>query len=132
MAKQLFEQGIEVFCPLVKEQRQWSDRLKAIETPLLKSCLFVRIDEEQRTPVRLTEGVINFVYRSGKPVVIKEKQIQQIRQFQLEHPHIFVIENSGGPVGGPAAAGNGKAKSGTLWIDTLNLLLVAGNGLPQP
>lgn len=131
VAKRLLEQGVEIFCPLVKEQRQWSDRVKTIETPLLKSCFFVRIGEEQRTVVRLTEGVINFVYKSGKLVVIKEKLMQHIRQFQLEHSQIMAIEDSGETFQSLSATGNGKAKTASLWIDTLNILLVAGNGQPH-
>ena len=59
--------GIESYCPLNKVRRKWSDRIKTIEEPLFKSYVFVKIDEEARTNVRMTDGVINFVYWNGKP-----------------------------------------------------------------
>lgn len=132
VAKRLFEQGVETFCPLVKEQRQWSDRVKTIEVPLFKSCLFIRVGEEQRTAVRLTEGVINFVYKSGKLAVLKEKQMQHIRQFQSEHARIQVVEDNGQVLKHLSAKGNSKAKTAILPIDTLNILLVAANGTSIP
>ena len=36
--------GIENYLPLISEKRQWSDRVKVIESPLFKSYIFVRIN----------------------------------------------------------------------------------------
>ncbi|HEU4903134.1 MAG TPA: transcription termination/antitermination NusG family protein [Flavisolibacter sp.] len=123
VARLLKQKGIDTFCPLLKAKHQWSDRVKTIEKPLLKSYVFVKVAEEQRTVVRLTEGVVNFVYRNGKPVVVKERVIQSIRQFQLSHPAVEVMD--------PAKAENGvvpaqpaKGPAARLLIEGLNLLLV--------
>lgn len=86
------EKGIEIFCPLVKARHQWSDRVKTVEEPLFKSVFFVKIREEQRTDVRKTEGVVNFVYNNGKPIYIKEKMIQAIRQLQQAYQQVIVLE----------------------------------------
>jgi len=77
----LVQKGIEVYCPLNKVRRRWSDRIKTIEEPLFKSYVFVRISDEERTGVRMTNGVVNFVYWNGKPALIKEKEIQTIKLF---------------------------------------------------
>jgi transcription antitermination factor NusG len=95
VARLLIGKGIETYCPLIRKPRQWSDRIKTIELPLLKSHLFVRISEEQRTAVRLTEGVVNFVYENGKIVIIKEKLIQQIKEFHQNHEEVSVIKTEG-------------------------------------
>lgn len=92
VARQLAEKGIEAYCPLIKERHQWSDRVKVVERPLLKPYVFVKISENQRTTVRLTPGVINFVYRNGKPVVLKEKLVCNIREFQHLYSEISVLE----------------------------------------
>ena len=65
----LLQKGIESYCPLNKVRRKWSDRIKTIEEPLFKSYVFVRIADEERTPVRMTNGVVNFVYWNGKPAL---------------------------------------------------------------
>jgi transcription antitermination factor NusG len=77
----LLQKGIEAYCPLNKVRRKWSDRIKTVEEPLFKSYVFVKIKDEDRTNVRMTNGVVNFVYWNGKPAIIKEKEIQTIKRF---------------------------------------------------
>ena len=79
----LLNKGVESYCPLNKVRRKWSDRIKVVEEPLFKSYVFVKIADEHRTEVRMTDGVINFVYWDGKPAIIKEKDIQTIRRFWM-------------------------------------------------
>lgn len=86
----LLQKGLESYCPLNKVKRKWSDRVKLIEEPLFKSYVFVKVSDEDRTAVRMTPGVINFVYWEGKPAVIKEKEIQAIRRFLDEHESVEV------------------------------------------
>jgi transcription antitermination factor NusG len=71
-------------------KRQWSDRIKTVEEPLFKSYVFVKVDDTERTKVRLTNGVINFVYWNGKPAIVKEKEIQTIKRFLDEHEAVQV------------------------------------------
>ncbi|AEW02968.1 antitermination protein NusG [Niastella koreensis] len=79
--KLLEEKGIESYCPLNKVHRKWSDRIKIVDEPLFKSYVFVKVNEEEKTPVRMTEGVVNFIYWLGKPAIIKEKEIEAIKKF---------------------------------------------------
>ena len=81
----LHEKGVESYCPLNKVRRKWSDRIKTIEEPLFKSYVFVKVNEPDRTSVRMTNGVINFVYWNGKPAVIKEKEINMLLLFKVLH-----------------------------------------------
>lgn len=84
----LTEKGVESYCPLNKVRRKWSDRIKIVEEPLFKSYVFVRISEQERSAVRLTNGAINFVYWNGKPAVIREKEIVAIRKFLDEYENV--------------------------------------------
>lgn len=84
----LEEKGIESYCPLNKVRRKWSDRIKIVEEPLFKSYVFVKVTEEERTQVRMTDGVINFVYWNGKPAIVKEKEILTIQKFLGEHENV--------------------------------------------
>src|SRR5690348_11347756 len=77
----LVQKGIESYCPPNKVRRRWSDRMKTIEEPLFKSYVFVRVADAARTAVRMTDGVINFVYWNGKPALIKDKEITAIKRF---------------------------------------------------
>jgi transcription antitermination factor NusG len=76
----LEQKGIQIFCPVKKVRRKWSDRMKTIEEPVFKACVFVKITMEQRTAVRLTDGVVNIIYSNGKPAVVKEKEIDTLRK----------------------------------------------------
>ena len=69
-------------------RRRWSDRVKVVEEPLFKSYVFVKVNEADRTTVRMTPGVINFVYWDGKPAVIKEREINAIKRFLNEYENV--------------------------------------------
>ncbi|MCC7402021.1 MAG: UpxY family transcription antiterminator [Chitinophagaceae bacterium] len=86
----LKEKGVESYCPLNKVRRKWSDRVKIVEEPLFKSYVFVKVIDSDRTRVRMTNGVINFVYWDGKPALIREKEINAIKRFLDEHENVEV------------------------------------------
>jgi transcription antitermination factor NusG len=92
----LLLKGIDSWCPLQKVERQWSDRKKVIEEPLFKSYVFVRIDESERSNVLMTDGVLNFVYFLGKPAVIKDEEVNNIKMYLAEKDaRISVITEEG-------------------------------------
>ena len=41
--KEFQKKGFEVYLPMLKERRKWSDRKKWVEFPLFRSYVFVRI-----------------------------------------------------------------------------------------
>ncbi|HEY6900803.1 MAG TPA: UpxY family transcription antiterminator [Puia sp.] len=84
----LVERGVETYCPLNRVRKKWSDRFKWVEEPLFKSYIFVRIAEDEQERVRLVNGVVNFVYWLGKPAVIKDKEIEIIRDFLNDYTEV--------------------------------------------
>ena len=84
----LRDKGVESYCPLNKVRRKWSDRMKTVEEPLFKSYVFVRIGKSEMSTIRMTNGVVNFVYWLGKPAVIKDKEIETIQKFLGEYKHV--------------------------------------------
>jgi transcription antitermination factor NusG len=73
-----------VYCPLKREKRKWSDRWKLVETPLFTSYLFLRIPESERAQALQVPGVVRFLFWLGKPAVVKEEEIQILRQWLNE------------------------------------------------
>lgn len=92
----LLRKGIDSWCPLQKVERQWSDRKKIVEEPLFKSYVFVRIDDTERSKVLMTDGVLNFVYYLGKPAVIKDNEVNNIKLYLAEKDaRISIISEEG-------------------------------------
>lgn len=78
----LQSKGIISWCPLNKVRKQWSDRVKIVEEPLFKSYVFVYIDfEKEREIIKHTPGFLQFVYYLGKPAVVKEKEVEEIKSY---------------------------------------------------
>jgi transcriptional antiterminator RfaH len=75
----LLEEEVESFLPLQKTYRQWSDRKKLVEKPLLSSYVFVKVIPKEFPKVYKTNGVVKFVSFEGKPVAIPQKQIDNLK-----------------------------------------------------
>lgn len=90
----LSNKGIESYCPLNKVRRKWSDRTKLVEEPLFKSYVFVRIEPSNQSLVRMTDGVINYVYWNGKPAMVKDKEIETIKKFLNDYENVQAIPAS--------------------------------------
>jgi transcription antitermination factor NusG len=85
----LTEKKIDSYCPLNKVRKKWSDRMKTVEEPLFKSYVFVHINQDEQAEVRMTPGVMNFVYSQGKPAIVKDKEIDVIRKFLNEYENVI-------------------------------------------
>lgn len=88
--KSLDQKGVEAYCPLNKVRRKWTDRIKTIEEPLFKSYVFVHVVATEMTEVRYVDGVLNYVYWNGKPAIVKDEEIIEIRKFLSEYDEVSV------------------------------------------
>lgn len=84
----LTRKKIENYCPINKVVKQWSDRKKVIYEPLFTSYVFVRVPELAITSLKQTQGVINLVYWLGKPAVIRDFEIEEIKKFLCDYVNI--------------------------------------------
>ncbi len=89
--KLLVEAGFEAYCPLNRQKKKWSDRIKWVEEPLFKSYVFVRIWKEEQPKVRLVGGVVNFVYWLGQPAIVRNKEIETIQKFLNEYRDVQAL-----------------------------------------
>ncbi len=86
--EELTRKNIESFLPLQKRLRQWKDRRKWVEMPLLSGYCFVNISRKNYDEVLKTKNVVCYVTFEGKAAVIPEFQInalkQMLRQYDFE------------------------------------------------
>lgn len=71
--------GVEVYCPMVTQVKQWSDRKKKVETPLINSYVFVNIEDKNRNIVFEVPGVVRYLFWLGKPAIIQEQEIEALK-----------------------------------------------------
>jgi transcriptional antiterminator RfaH len=79
VAEQLTKLGIEVYCPLVTQVKQWSDRKKKVQTPLISSYVFVNVEEAERNRVFEVYGVVRYLFWLGKPATIRDEEIEALK-----------------------------------------------------
>jgi transcription antitermination factor NusG len=89
--EQLTLAGIESYLPLKKELKQWSDRKKWVETPIINSYIFVKIAPEAMRDVYLIKGVVAFVNDKGKPAIIPDNEMKAM-QLTVNNKLSFVTE----------------------------------------
>jgi transcription antitermination factor NusG len=79
VADELEKNNIEAYLPLYKTIRQWSDRRKKVQIPLIRGYLFVYIKGSEYFEVLKIEGIVAFVKFLGKPASIPDWQIQNLK-----------------------------------------------------
>jgi transcription antitermination factor NusG len=72
--------GVEVYCPMIIQVKQWSDRKKKVEVPLINSYVFVNIDDKNRNIVFEVHGVVRYLFWLGKPAVIQDQEIEALKE----------------------------------------------------
>lgn len=80
VTEQLLQSGFEVYCPMVTQIKQWSDRKKKVDTPLISSYVFINIEENQRNAVFEVQGVVRYLFWLGKPAVIRKEEIIALQE----------------------------------------------------
>lgn len=110
ISENLHAKNIEAYVPIVKTMRQWSDRKKMVELPLMNGYVFVKTTSTENDKVLQTKGVVNFVRSEGKVAVIREVEIERLKQlvelgYQMEVNSMNKIYKEGDKV---------KISSGTL------------------
>ncbi len=87
------EQGIEAYLPLQKKLRQWSDRRKWVEEPLLRCYIFVRINKSDYFRVLNTRGVVRYLTFEGRAVPIPENQIDVLKKIVATEADVEVTSD---------------------------------------
>jgi transcription antitermination factor NusG len=90
---ELKTQEIESFLPLQKKLRQWKDRKKWVEIPIISGYCFVHINHKEYEKVLRTNNVVDYIKFEGKPARIPHAQIEYLKrmlgqsEFEVEVSH---------------------------------------------
>jgi len=77
----LEKKGVEVFLPMQKTIRQWSDRKKMVEVVLFNSYIFV-FETENKIPALLeVPGIAWNIRHNNKPALLHTNEFDLIRRF---------------------------------------------------
>jgi transcription antitermination factor NusG len=79
VARTLADRSVEHWLPLVTVRRQWSDRWKLVEMPLLPGYLFARVGPHEWSSLLPVSGVLTVVKYGAAPACIRPDQIAQLR-----------------------------------------------------
>lgn len=119
VAEHLSKRGVECYCPLIIQVRQWSDRKKKIEVPLFNSYIFVRLAEADRNLVFQSTGVVRYLFWLGKPAIVRDEEINTIKKW-LMTPDKFEISVSSLQVGDKVVLESGPFKSQEAIVQEVN------------
>ncbi len=95
--KKVFERlsanSYEAYLPLVSSIREWSDRKKKIETPLISTFVFVKLDPTRMYEVLKIQGALGILKYLGKPAIIKEQEIENLKILMTDTSEVSKLEN---------------------------------------
>jgi transcriptional antiterminator RfaH len=104
--------------------------------PLFTSYVFVCVDPREELKVRVTLGVMNFVYYMGKPAQVRDVVIEDVKKCMETFPDIEVVDLQQMEVGDRVMIKEGlmnhkqgqiiklRQKSVVVVIDSLNCVLL--------
>ena len=87
VAERLSAAGYNVYCPLHKVKRQWSDRMKVVEEPLFKGYLFIQVEDKRRDEVFNYPGAVRYLFWLRRPAIVRESEICTIQKWLGQYDH---------------------------------------------
>lgn len=101
IAENLEKLGIEVYLPLLRTRKKWSDRYKWIEEPIFASYLFVHIyfERDSLRVLKLPQAVY-FVSTEGVPTTIEARDLELLRLAIDNYAESLVIRDTSALVAG--------------------------------
>ncbi len=123
LANSLQRLGLHVYCPISRQRRRWSDRIKVIDVPVLPGYLLTRCEISSTLAGKALQfdGVVDFVRTGKTPAVIPARQVEDVQRVCdstacIPYPHLQVgdrVRVQGGCLDG--VEGSLVQQSGT-WI----------------
>ena len=79
VARELSAMGITNYCPTITLTKQYSDRKKKVNKPLLSSYVMVELEEKEREKVFACSGIVRYLFFLGKPAVVPSYEIDLMK-----------------------------------------------------
>lgn len=106
----LLRRGYEVFLPMQKVLRQWSDRKKKVEVPLFSSYIFVHVNPHQVGEVVEVPGISWAIRHNGKPAILQPRELELIKRFLQTGLAVEVLPSGSVKVGDKVQVVDGPLK----------------------
>ena len=84
VAERLLSKGIEAYVPIKREMKQWSDRKKMVESPLINGYVFVKPEPLQRDAVLQVQGALQYVRYNGGDAIIRDIEIEALKSIETK------------------------------------------------
>ncbi len=91
-AEQIGTKGVEYYLPSVTKTKQWSDRKKKINEPLIRGYIFIFANEKERIISLEQFSVVRCVSERGKPSRIPGWQIDNLKKMLSTNSDVLVKE----------------------------------------
>lgn len=83
VVQKLYDLGIEAYSPMVKKLRQWTDRKKWVEFPMISGYVFVNVDLAIKDKILQCPGVFSFIKFNGVEAKIRDSEIAILKSIEL-------------------------------------------------
>lgn len=91
---ELEQRGFTAYLPLEIKIRQWSDRKKKVEEPMIRSYVFIQTSEKEYYDILNISGAVRYVSFEGKAASIPEWQIDVMRKMtDTSTSHFYTSES---------------------------------------
>lgn len=91
--KKVFEQlclaGFNAYLPLQTQIKEWSDRKKKIQSPLIPSFVFVNSTKENLFKTLTIKGAVRILNYLGKPAIIQDIEIANLKIVLQEMQEVY-------------------------------------------
>lgn len=88
----LISSNIENYLPTITVTKKWSDRKKKVVEPIFRGYIFIYVNEKERLRSLQNPAIVRTVTFNGKPAVIPDWQIQNLKIMLAENPEVFVTD----------------------------------------
>lgn len=82
VVQKLYDLGIEAYSPMVKKLRQWTDRKKWVEFPMMSGYVFVNVDLAIKDKILQCPGVFSFIKFNGVEAKIRNSEIAILKSIE--------------------------------------------------
>lgn len=85
VAQELTYNNTEYYLPLQKKLRQWKDRKKWVEMPLLPGYCFVNITRKEYDKVLQMNNVVCYLTFEGRAAIVSEQELDTLKKLIQEY-----------------------------------------------